>query len=123
MDEEELEEKGRKVVETSSGYDTFGHAASEQARTAALKDQPRRPGLPAVDLTDIIAPVPDSVGMSPLFTALHLSSCPMWFSEASSYRFQLVSRCVFSLQQHLSPSVCSGPCRTNVRLQRYIVRV
>jgi len=84
MDEEELQEKGRKVVETSMGYDTFGHAASEQARSAALKDQPHRTGLPTVDLTDIIAPVLDSVGTSLLSTGLlHHTYCLMWISLTS----------------------------------------
>ena len=40
-----------------------------QARAAALKEQAPRPGLPTVDLTDLIAPVPDSVGT-------HLLSIP-----------------------------------------------
>ena len=64
MDEDELQELRRDVVQTGKGYDTFGHAAAEQNRKANLSEQAQRPGLAALDLSNIIAPVPESLGMS-----------------------------------------------------------
>ena len=62
MDEDELQELRRNVVQTAKGYDTFGNAAVEQNRKAALSEQGQRPGLAAMDLSSIIAPVPESIG-------------------------------------------------------------
>lgn len=64
MDEDELQELRRDVVQTGKGYDTFGHAAAEQNRKANLSEQAQRPGLAALDLSNIIAPVPESLGRS-----------------------------------------------------------
>ena len=62
MDEDELQELRKEVVKTSKGYDTFGHAAAEKTRKAAASEQSQRPGLSALDLSNIIAPIPDSLG-------------------------------------------------------------
>lgn len=64
MDEDELAELRKDVVQTGKGFDTFGHAAAEHSRKTAQAEQMQRPGLPSIDLSAIIAPVPDSVGQS-----------------------------------------------------------
>lgn len=66
MDEDELQELKKDVVQTGKGYDTFGRAAAEQHQRAAMSEQAQRPGLPTVDLSAIIAPIPESIGSIPL---------------------------------------------------------
>ena len=62
MDEDELEELGRRKIATVSTFDTFGHEAEEQAKRAMLSSMQERPGLSVGIIKDLIAPVPDSVG-------------------------------------------------------------
>ena len=63
MDEDELQELRKDVVQTGKGYDTFGHAAAEQSRKANASEQAQRPGLAALDLSGLIVPVPESIGI------------------------------------------------------------
>lgn len=64
MDEDELELRQKSSVETKAAYDTFGDTATELARKAAAADAHARPSLiPGPVFQDLIAPVPDSVGI------------------------------------------------------------
>ena len=62
MDEEELEELGRRKITANNDFDTFGHEAEERAKAAMQASIQERPGLPMGIIKDLIAPVPDSVG-------------------------------------------------------------
>lgn len=87
MDEDEIQELRREIVKTSKGYDTFGHAAAEQSRRAALSEQSERPGLAALDLSHVIAPVPDSLGEgSCTLHSISITRCSSWrLSTCSPY--------------------------------------
>ncbi|KAL0047130.1 hypothetical protein WJX82_007461 [Trebouxia sp. C0006] len=64
MDEDELELRQKSSVQTKAEYDTFGDTATELARKAAAADAHARPSLiPGPVFQDLIAPVPDSVGV------------------------------------------------------------
>ena len=84
MDEDELQELRKDVVQTGKGYDTFGHAAAEETRKANLSEQAQRPGLAALDLSGIIAPVPESIGIIPGTTTRLLKFCTGLFSSIAS---------------------------------------
>lgn len=77
MDEDELEELGRRKIATNSDFDTFGLEARENAKQAVLSSMQDRPSMPLGIIQDLIAPVPDSVGMN----------CPVWNGTLDVFQF------------------------------------
>lgn len=64
MDEDELAVLQKSSVKTKAEYDTFGDTAAELAQRAAAADAQARPSaIPGAVFQDLIAPVPDSVGI------------------------------------------------------------
>ncbi|KAL3162454.1 hypothetical protein ABBQ32_010121 [Trebouxia sp. C0010 RCD-2024] len=64
MDEDELAVLQKSTVKTKAEYDTFGDTAAELAQRAAAADAQARPSaIPGAVFQDLIAPVPDSVGI------------------------------------------------------------
>lgn len=64
MDEDELAVLQKHSVKTTADYDTFGDTATELAKKAAVSDAQARPSLiPGAVFQDLIAPVPESIGV------------------------------------------------------------
>lgn len=64
MDEDELEALGESSLQTRQAYDTFGQAAIREAHNQAAAEVAQRPSLPGFIPPELLAPVPDSIGVS-----------------------------------------------------------